>query len=171
MTSSTRTYLVFTLFVVLWCAALVAAPLAAATFGREGFLASSLYSFFGRVCHQLAVRSFHIAGEQLGVCIRCSSIYVSFLAGLLLYPVLTRTAFLKRLPLSWLLIPLAAMVLDVALNVTGVVTSSELSRIMTGSLVGFSLSLFLTPTLIEAVDGLTHRITIRGDSSYAGETE
>ena len=58
----------------LWCLAIVAAPL---------FHLTPIYVFFSAICHQLPARSWHIHGEPLAVCIRCTAIYYGFLAGLL----------------------------------------------------------------------------------------
>ena len=57
-----------------WCLAIVAAPF---------FHFTPIYLIFSAVCHQLPARSWHIDGEPLAVCIRCTSIYFGFLAGLL----------------------------------------------------------------------------------------
>jgi uncharacterized membrane protein len=59
-----------------WCAALFAAPV---------FNLSPVYEFFSAICHQQSARSWHIHGEPLAVCIRCASIYIGFLAGLLAF--------------------------------------------------------------------------------------
>jgi len=59
---------------ILWCLAIVAAPL---------FHLTPIYLFFSAICHQLPARSWHIHGEPLAVCIRCTAIYYGFLAGLL----------------------------------------------------------------------------------------
>ena len=57
-----------------WCLAIVAAPI---------FHFTPIYLIFSAVCHQLPARSWHIDGEPLAVCIRCTAIYYGFLAGLL----------------------------------------------------------------------------------------
>ena len=57
-----------------WMAAIVAAPLLELDW---------VYTFFSRICHQYAERSFHLAGAPLAVCIRCTSIYAGFLIALL----------------------------------------------------------------------------------------
>ena len=61
----------------------VAAPLTAASGGRA---ASLLYEFFAPVCHQIAERSFHLAGQPLAVCHRCFGFYVGFTLGLVVLP-------------------------------------------------------------------------------------
>jgi len=58
-----------------WCLAIVATPI---------FHLTPLYVFFSAICHQLPARSWHIHGELLAVCIRCTAIYYGFLAGLLI---------------------------------------------------------------------------------------
>jgi uncharacterized membrane protein len=40
--------------------------------------------FFSIICHQIPARSWHLAGEPLGVCIRCTAISFGFLTGLIL---------------------------------------------------------------------------------------
>ena len=39
-------------------------------------IAGVLYLFGGRICHQIAERSFHLDGAQLPVCARCLGIYI-----------------------------------------------------------------------------------------------
>ncbi len=61
----------------------VAAPLVAASGGRA---ATFLYEVFAPVCHQLAERSFHLAGHPLAVCHRCFGFYSGFTLGLIVLP-------------------------------------------------------------------------------------
>src|SRR5262245_3986871 len=68
-----KTYAALVVGSTLWCMSILAAPL----FGLD-----SVYSFFSRICHQDPIRSWHVAGEPLAVCIRCSSIYFAFTASL-----------------------------------------------------------------------------------------
>ncbi len=73
---------------ILCCLALglvVAAPLLAAS---GGLSASVLYESFARVCHQIAERSFHVAGHPLAVCHRCFGFYVGFTLGMIVLPLL-----------------------------------------------------------------------------------
>jgi hypothetical protein len=58
----------------IWCLAIVAAPI---------FHLTPIYLAFSAICHQLPARSWHIHGESLAACIRCTAIYFGFLAGLL----------------------------------------------------------------------------------------
>jgi uncharacterized membrane protein len=68
-----KTYAALVAGSTLWCMSILAAPV----FGLD-----SVYSFFSRICHQDPIRSWHVAGEPLAVCIRCSSIYFAFTASL-----------------------------------------------------------------------------------------
>ncbi len=72
MNASSRAVLLFGTTV--WCLAIVAAPL---------FHLTPIYLIFSAICHQLPDRSWHIHGEPLAACIRCTAIYYGFLAGLL----------------------------------------------------------------------------------------
>jgi len=69
---SVRTVLL--LGATVWCLAIIAAP---------AYHLTPIYVFFSAVCHQLPARSWHLHGEPLAVCIRCTAIYYGFLAGLL----------------------------------------------------------------------------------------
>lgn len=74
---------------VLGVAAVVAAPLLVEA---RPVLAGWLYAAFDRVCHQIAERSFHLAGHPLAVCHRCTGLYAGGLAGLVLLPRLSGIA-------------------------------------------------------------------------------
>ncbi len=144
--------------VVSWCLAILAVPLLAAS---DSSLAQAAGGFlkecFGRVCHQIPDRSFHLAGEPLGVCIRCTSIYAGFLLGSFLLPLLVRR-LTSRISARWILlgaaVPTAA---DAMLNLLGLVTSSELMRMLTGGLLGCALAFVLVPLMTRAWSPAVHR--------------
>jgi uncharacterized membrane protein len=101
-----------------WCLAIVAAPF---------FHFTPIYLFFSAICHQLPARTWHIHGEPLAVCIRCTGIYFGFLAGL---------ATLSK--------PNARL-LKIALGITAVewllafaIFDSEMLRALSGILLGAS---------------------------------
>ena len=77
--------------VVLWSAALVAAPYASSRGAGGGALVAgaAVYVAGSVICHQRADRSFHPRGVQLPVCGRCAGLYGGALIGLLgaLWPV------------------------------------------------------------------------------------
>jgi uncharacterized membrane protein len=134
---------------MLWCAAILAAPLLSRLGGGYEAASGVLYAFFHPICHQLESHSMHIAGARLGVCARCSSVYFTFLLGLLAYP-LFRPLRESWLPHRAVLIGAAMpMLLDVCLSLAGLHESTQLSRVLTGSAFGLTAPFFLVPAAIE----------------------
>lgn len=149
------TYLVILAGALAWCTAIVAAPYLAASSSK---LSVSVYQVFRPICHQLPERSFFLFGEKLGVCSRCSSIYVAFLAGTLLFPFLHRriTPLFRnsthtRLVLFAVLLP---MLLDVVAEFAGIHDSTFLTRTLTGTMLGLVLPFVILPVAIEGVQQL-----------------
>lgn len=104
------------LFTIVWCLAIVAAPL---------FHLAPVYLFFSRICHQIPSRTWHIYGAPLGLCIRCTSLSLGFLAGM----------FLLRVPnVRWLKISIAITALEWFFALT--VVDSETLRALSGLLLG-----------------------------------
>ena len=107
------------------------------------------------ICHQIAERSFHIAGQQLPLCARCTGIYMGALAGFALMAMWgrRRAASLPSLPITLTLVGFI-----IVLGVDGV--NSYLTffpslphlyepqnwlRLTTGTLEGIALSAFVYP--------------------------
>lgn len=171
MITPRRIYAAFLACVGLWCLAIVGAP-ALHTLGSAGRSAADfLYLAFSHICHQLDARSLHVCGAKLGVCVRCTAIYFSFFAGLILYPFVFDLDSKKFPDTTWLLLGLGPMVIDAVLNDLGIHQSNELSRIVTGSLAGFVLALVTIPLFVEAFTQLSAQISHQGDSYYAGKTQ
>jgi uncharacterized membrane protein len=172
MNLSRRIYTVLLAAVGLWCAAIVAIPVLHAFGGSIGqSLADGLSLGFSRVCHQLDDRSIHVFGQKFGVCIRCTSIYFSFLAGLIVYPFIRPLDSANPPGRRWLILAVAPMVLDALLNDLGIHQSGEVSRVLTGSLAGFIFAFAVLPLFIEALKQLLLHRTVQGDSHYAGQTQ
>ena len=141
---------------LLWCALIAAAPLLGHPGGSFGDAAAAVYAFFHPICHQLDSHSLHLAGAKLGVCARCSSIYFSFLLGLLLYPWirgLQNTLVPHRLILAGAALP---MLLDVGLSLPGFWASTQVSRLLTGSVFGLTAAFFIVPAAVEGTAQLLH---------------
>ena len=102
----------------IWCLAIVAAPL---------FHLTPIYMLFSAICHQLPTRTWHIHGEPLAACIRCTSIYYGFLAGLLT---------LSKPNARWFRIAVAITAAEWLLSIT--VIDSEILRVLSGILLGVS---------------------------------
>lgn len=135
-----------------WCAAILLPALLAHTSWSS--LDPFIYKFFQPICHQQPARSFHLFGEQLAVCSRCSSIYFAFLLGVMIFPFirkLTSTQTPRRVVLVLVVIP---MVIDVGLEFIGVHNSTFLTRALTGSLFGIVIPFFVLPAAIEGVQQL-----------------
>jgi uncharacterized membrane protein len=163
-----RTYLVFLTLVAAWCGGILLAPILHAT--HHG-AASVLYSFYSPICHEIDGRSFHIFGEKLGVCARCSSIYFGFLLSLLVYPYLnqiTTPSFPKK---HWIALAVIPMAIDVTLASFGIHSSTLLTRAVTGTLFGLILPFYLLPPLLEAIGQLWDQHLARGGSVYARKTQ
>jgi uncharacterized membrane protein len=66
-----------------WTAAIFFAPLARATLPRMPIAGSAVNIAASFVCHQRDERSFHLKGERLPVCGRCTGLYVAGAIGAL----------------------------------------------------------------------------------------
>jgi uncharacterized membrane protein len=155
MKSYLRLYSFFTVLVMLWCIGILIPPL----LKHAGWTqtADMLYSFFSRICHQNETRSFHIEGEKIGVCIRCSAIYFGFLLGLI---TLSVSHLLKRKnfpAMGFFFFAVLPMLADILLNIMGIHTSTSMTRTITGALFGVNMAWFITPILIEAYSQLYSR--------------
>jgi uncharacterized membrane protein len=151
-------YRVFAFLSFVWCAGIFAAPLLQNA-GMDG-AAGVFYEAYGRVCHQRSGRSFSCAGRQLGVCIRCMSIYLSFFAGTLAFPfsVRRKSRKMKRraIPMTEMIPPrtialicFLPMLLDVVLNMTGISASTAVTRVVTGTLFGSILPWYVVPVFLD----------------------
>ncbi len=143
------------LIVTGWVAAIIAAPLAKAN-GLTGF-SSLLYRSFSFICHQISERSFHVAGEQFGVCSRCFGVYFGMLAGFVVYPLWRQIDEIEPLPRFWLFLSLIPITVDWSLTFFGIWENTHLSRFVTGLIVGVACATFIIPSLVE----ITRNLTIR----------
>lgn len=124
-----KTYVALLAGSTLWCLAILAAPL---------FHLPWIYEFFSRICHQDPSRSWHVAGEPLAVCIRCTSIYVAFTAALWLG---------VKSSVRWLRISIVLVLLEFVF--ARLVLDSAVLRSMSGILVGLSAAPFVRQALQE----------------------
>ena len=171
MNLSKRIYTAFLISVGLWCLAIVAAPVLHAIGGTVGSpVANAFYFGFSRICHQIDGRSLHVFGSKFGVCVRCTSIYFSFLLGLVVYPFIRSLDSYNVPNRYWLLLGLIPMIVDAVLSDLGIHRSGDATRVFTGSIAGFVFAFYVLPLFIEAITQLFNQRNLEGDSRYAGQT-
>lgn len=150
-----RVWLAGTTVVLVWTSLMALAPLAKA----NGFISLSfpLYSFFSYICHQIPGRSFHIAGEPFAVCARCFGVYFGLVAGFAAYPLWRSIADVEPLPRFWLFLSLAPISIDWSLTVLGIWENTQVSRFVTGLILGFACATYIVPAIVEIVRNLSFR--------------
>lgn len=141
--------------VFLWAALIVIAPLAKA-FGLNS-ISASLYSFYHFICHQIPDRSFHIAGEQFGVCSRCFGIYLGLAIGFAIYPLWRRIEEVEPVARFWLFLSLIPIGIDWSLTVFGIWENNQFSRVVTGLILGVACATFIVPALVEIVRNISRQ--------------
>jgi len=147
------TYAVILSGAALWCALILLAPLVRYSPGFAP-LSGVLYAFFSPLCHQIDARSFHLAGNPLAVCARCSAIYFGFLLGTIIYPVGGNFLPPSRTGRMFLVLTAVPMLIDVVLESAGVYDSSNLIRALTGSWFGILLPFLIIPGAAEGTSQL-----------------
>ncbi|MDT7603286.1 MAG: hypothetical protein QOF61_1283 [Acidobacteriota bacterium] len=148
---------------LLFVALLFAAPVLESSGHAAG--AWVIYHSFAPLCHQIAERSFYVAGHPLAVCARCTGVYAGFAACLWLYPLvrpLRRTDAPRR---AWLLVAIAPTSVDFLINFTGLAHNTHLSRLLTGAWLGAGAVFFVLPGLVEIAE--TYRRDRTADPSRA----
>jgi|SRR5262245_26726574 len=118
-----KTYAALLLGATLWCLSIVGAPMLGLTW---------VYVFFSSICHQDAARSWHLAGEPLAVCIRCTSIYFAFTVSLWLG---------LKASVRWLRFAVLLMICEFIF--ARLVIDVALLRSLSGVLVGLSAAPFV----------------------------
>jgi uncharacterized membrane protein len=160
MISPRTTYSIILVGAMVWCAAILLAPYLAAS---SSPFAVFVYQAFHPICHQVPERSFHLFGQKLAVCARCSSIYFAFLMGVALYPFINPSIHCSNNPTRGILVAaLLPMLIDVGLDLLGIHESTFVTRTMTGIIFGVVIPFFVLPDAIEGVQQLASqkKITI-----------
>lgn len=148
--------------VLLWAFAIVAAPLG--KLNGLTTISSPLYHFFGFICHQISVRSFHIEGEQFAVCSRCFGVYFGLLFGFAIYPLWRNIAEIEPLPRFWLFLSLIPISVDWSLTIFGIWENTHLSRFITGLILGVACATYIVPAIVEITRNLSNRRRISTQS-------
>ncbi len=88
------------------------------------------------VCHQIPARSFHVLGEPIAVCHRCTGLYVGFAVGVLVWPWLPTLAARLAANPRWVAVFLVPLAIDWA-----VVVNTPATRFVTGLVAAFPVAL------------------------------
>ncbi|MCY3811704.1 MAG: DUF2085 domain-containing protein [Gammaproteobacteria bacterium] len=115
-----------------WLALVFAPPLAIAAGWPYGEL---LHWLLHPVCHQIPERSFHLLGEPLAACARCTGLYLGFTLGVVAWPHLPRLARALAERPRWVLVFMVPLAVDVW------VENTALSRFATGLVAAFPCAL------------------------------
>ncbi len=153
-----RVWMTGLVVVLVWTSLILLAPLAN-SYGLPAF-SSPLYQFFSFICHQIPDRSFHIGGEKFAVCSRCFGVYFGLMLGFLVYPLLHRIEEIDPLPRFWLFLSLIPISIDWSLTAFGIWENTQVSRLITGLVLGFACAMFIVPAIVEVTQNLTKRYKI-----------
>lgn len=145
--------------VLAWALLIVIAPIAKAN-GLTG-LSTPLYSFYSYICHQMPSRSFHIEGEQFGVCSRCFGVYFGLLFGYAIYPLWRRVEDVEPISRIWLFLSLVPISVDWSLTIFGIWENTFTSRFITGMVLGVACATFIVPATVEITRNFTLRSRIK----------
>lgn len=150
-----RVWVIGLAVVLVWVSLILVAPIAKA----NGFAAisSPLYQFFSFICHQQPERSFHVEGEQFAVCSRCFGVYLGLLLGFVIYPLWRNISEIEPLPRFWLFLSLIPVTIDWSLTIFGIWENTQLSRLITGLILGVACAIFIVPALVEIARNLSRR--------------
>lgn len=150
-----RVWMVGLAVVSLWALAILLAPVAKGN--GLASVSSPLYSFFSFICHQIPERSFHIAGEQFGVCSRCFGVYFGLVLGFAIYPLWRPIDDVEPLRRVWLFLSLIPISIDWSLTIFGIWENTQASRFFTGLILGVACATYIVPAIVEITRNLSLR--------------
>lgn len=141
-------YIIFLLLILVFCSLIFTAPYTThLTEENPGYeIISKLnYNFFHPICHQKPERSFFIFGHKLGVCARCTGIYIGMLILTIFYPLFKRIDNNSTPSKYYLIASLIPMGLDGGTQLLGLRESFNELRFITGFIFGGILIFYLIP--------------------------
>ncbi len=156
-----KTYALILVGASIWCGGIILPPLLHYWSG-ETIIETLILKFYSHICHQNSARSCTFFGAPFAVCIRCSSVYFSFLCGVLLWNIFSRNATFEKYFSALFSFPSVfifalPMLADVVARFIGLYNdefSFYASRIVTGGLFGFSFAFALLPVFFSACEEL-----------------
>lgn len=145
--TSQKSYRVLLALVALWSFLIALPPLLAALEIQQA--SGIIYKFFSRICHQEESRSLSVFGYTLGICARCSMIYLGFFIGMIVAGFWSNRGKENfKIVFTVVLLP---MLLDVTLDAFGLHRSTMITRVITGLVFGLGCGVLLTPMLIDGL--------------------
>lgn len=112
-------------------------------------VAAALAHGFSFVCHQIAERSFTVAGHTMLLCHRCFGVLIGFLGGTALFAAAYRfDDRLWKYSRTLIVISLIPMGLDWGLDAVGVLGNTPVSRLATGAIFGMVAVYFVARGVI-----------------------
>jgi uncharacterized membrane protein len=141
-------YIVILSVSVLWCIGVIISSIWADEEGFKSSVSESLYSFYGKSCHQADSRSFHIGEHKFGVCSRCTAIYFGFLLSVIIYPFVRKLNNIDLPSLWFLFIGAGLVAIDAGLDMADIWKNTFLSREITGFIMGLVLPFYIIPGFI-----------------------
>jgi uncharacterized membrane protein len=116
------------------------------------------------ICHQLPSRSLHAGITVLPVCARDTGIYAGIFTSML-FLLLTRRYKSDKPPgtatavfMCTLMLP---MVLDGLLSYTGIISTNNTTRLLTGAFFGLPIPLFLAPAAHFSINGVNEKKVLK----------
>lgn len=151
-------YAILLLVSFAWLGLLMAPPKLMA----EGYTLSAmiLYRSLSAICHQIPTRSFYLFGFPLGVCSRCTGIYIGFVLGLMLYPFVRNLRDAAMPPRRWLILAGLPMLIDFGGGLFGLFNNTFVSRSATGALAGAVAAFYILPGFISTFRNFSMEILL-----------
>lgn len=149
-----RVWAIGLVIVLAWAFLIALAPIS--KLGGLTSVSSPLYAFFSYICHQIPERSFHIAHEQFAVCSRCFGVYFGLVAGFAIYPLWRNIDEVQPVARFWLFLSLIPIAIDWSLTVFGIWENTQVSRFLTGLILGVACATFIVPAIVEIMRNMTN---------------
>ena len=116
------------------------------------------------ICHQLPSRSLYAGLTVLPVCARDTGIYAGIFTSML-FLLLTRRLRSEKPPgiamTVFMCVLMLPMVLDGLLSYTGVISTNNTTRLLTGAFFGLPIPLFLAPAAHFNIDGVNEKKVLK----------
>jgi len=108
-----------------------------------------LFFLFRPTCHQMPQRSLFIFDHQMPVCARCTGIYLALASTGIVLSILLYLTTIKPLPIWIFLLFLLPLAIDGGTQLIGLRQSTNIIRLLTGSLAGIGTIWFIYPRIWE----------------------